>query len=322
MTSLAGNPLDSCTCHTDSRQTKSLTLPQRATDVPAWDMPKNSFLHSQRQPSVIFGRRSRRFCLRREGLTTLRVALTSKLWERHASAHPSRVIVHTGAARASAIADWYLLLSSWNKPLEVVQEDLDLVAVRELGIPGITWNGTTTTSSSVWLTSPCSTMKTDATLDTLNAWLERTRQLEQVRLAIEKIIIEASDNAREHSHSTIRPLLIATLQHHEVECAITDAGRGVRQALQYNYPHLASDVEAVRLAMQPGVSGVPEPGRGGGLTTIARAIAAHAGTLVFRSNAGQVTNEPSPQGTKSIEMALTLSAPGTQVLARIPRKTA
>jgi hypothetical protein len=219
------------------------------------------------------------------------------------------------------LAELYLLLATWvGTQVTVVQDNLDLSPFRQLKLPGVSWEGDPAANADVWMTVPPATIGSDDTLDTLHAWLQRLRQPDPVRLSIEKIVVEAVDNALEHSRPPFPPLLIATLLGDSVECAIVDAGRGVRKALADNptYADLASDVTAVRLALQEGVSGIPKPGRGSGLPTICRAIAAQAGTLIFRSGAGQVTYESTVHETRGIEMRVQTPAPGAQVLVEIP----
>jgi hypothetical protein len=109
-----------------------------------------------------------------------------------------------------------------------------------------------------------------------------------------------------------------------VECAVVDAGRGVRAALVDNpkYANLTSDVRAVELALRPGVSSSTVQGRGGGLPAICRAIASEDGTLVFRSGKGQVTYTATPEETQERSARLDQLMPGTQVIVMITNKRA
>lgn len=233
------------------------------------------------------------------------------------------MVVRAGRAiHAFSLVDLYLLLSSWaSRSIAVVQADVDLQPFRALEIPGITWEGSPSQSPDLFITVPSKDIRKDDTLNAFHAWLLRLRQSEPLRVVLERLVVEAVDNALEHSHSSAKPVLAASFHGNSLACAIMDAGRGVRQALADNPHHagIVSDVLALRQALKEGVSGVGKPGRGSGLPSIQKAISGNNGTLVFRSLEGEVVCGPNAEGTFTRSQRVP-SRPGTQVLFEIPKR--
>jgi hypothetical protein len=135
-------------------------------------------------------------------VTTLRLQLGSNLWEKYSSATPSRVVVQgKQSIRASALAELYLLLIRWTgRGVRVAQDGVDLSALQQLGL-GASWEGNPAPRPDLWVLTPGKTLSSDGTLDPLHEWLDRLRQPEPIRVAVEKVIVEAVDNAHEHSRT-------------------------------------------------------------------------------------------------------------------------
>jgi anti-sigma regulatory factor (Ser/Thr protein kinase) len=108
----------------------------------------------------------------------------------------------------------------------------------------------------------------------------------EVARAVATAMSEASSNVLEHADSPTGALVAAHSHPRTgLELAIFDSGRGILRSLADN-PELDVDteLEAVRLALQPEVSRLPDSGRGTGLPDIVRrAKAAGAATLQITS---------------------------------------
>lgn len=78
---------------------------------------------------------------------------------------------------------------------------------------------------------------------------------------------ELGRNVVQHARSQIGGVAIAQYfpNQHAVQIAICDAGRGVAESLRPNYPELRGDLEALKLAVLPHVSGAGSPGPYGSL---------------------------------------------------------
>ncbi len=81
---------------------------------------------------------------------------------------------------------------------------------------------------------------------------------------------EPADNAIEHAQSDIGVVCLAqtwrTRYARFAEIAVADAGVGIWATLRRRYPELSSHEEAIKIALEEGVSGLDDPERGLGLT--------------------------------------------------------
>ncbi|MCA9242664.1 MAG: sensor histidine kinase [Phycisphaerales bacterium] len=80
--------------------------------------------------------------------------------------------------------------------------------------------------------------------------------------ALQYGMAELGRNVIQHANSAIGGIAIAQRfpELHAVQIAICDCGRGVRQSLKQNYPEVSSDLEALRVAVLPHVSGAAPSG--------------------------------------------------------------
>lgn len=96
---------------------------------------------------------------------------------------------------------------------------------------------------------------------------------------------ELEANIHEHSEDSTRGFVAYEVQEDFVGLYASDLGIGVRASLSRNqtYSELDDSGEALRLALQEGVSRTNEPGRGMGFRPIFVGLAGHCGLLRFRS---------------------------------------
>jgi hypothetical protein len=147
------------------------------------------------------------------------------------------------------------------------------------------------------------------------------------RVAICSILSEVCANAAEHGASSFGAYAAVQAYHHivsgarrrgeEVLVAIADGGVGVRETLSCNLKyakHTTTDTDALRLALEMGVSGTGEIGRGGGLALVARIAADSGGSLSLRSGTGRVTVYEDRKNSRSVPQF-----PGTFVRVSLPR---
>jgi len=230
-----------------------------------------------------------------------------------------------------ALVELYLLLNQWERgPSQVLLDCADgaaawLGSFGQLGFQHLSWSAIAhALSSDTLIQIPSRTARSDDTLEPLHQWLVQLRQDEPFRVAVDCIVVEAIDNAFEHSESTVPPVLMAVIHRHpfRLEFAIADAGIGILRSLQQNPPYarLSSEVQAVELALQEGVSSKPGKTRGGGLPTICRAIAGRRGSVVLRSGAGEVAIDAGLDETHQISQRHSAPWPGTQLICTIPPK--
>jgi hypothetical protein len=105
----------------------------------------------------------------------------------------------------------------------------------------------------------------------------------------------------------------------EVLVAIADGGVGVRETLSRNPKYaglVETDNDALRHALQMGVSGTGEIGRGGGLAVVGQISARAGGSLSLRSGSGRVTYYGDRTKSRNVP-----SFPGTFVRVSLPRIT-
>jgi signal transduction histidine kinase len=94
----------------------------------------------------------------------------------------------------------------------------------------------------------------------------------------------------------------------------------VRETLSRNPKYAeetATDIEALRHALEMGVSGTGEIGRGGGLALVAGIAARSGGSLSLRSGTGRVTVYESRKNSRNVP-----HFPGTFVRVSLPRTAA
>jgi hypothetical protein len=147
------------------------------------------------------------------------------------------------------------------------------------------------------------------------------------RVAICSVLSEVCSNAAEHGASSFGAYAAVQAYHHivsgprrrgeEVLVAIADGGVGVRETLSHN-PALAeyttADNDALRHALEMGVSGTGEIGRGGGLALVAGIAARSGGSLSLRSGTGRVTVYENRKNSRNVP-----EFPGTFVRVSLPR---
>lgn len=153
------------------------------------------------------------------------------------------------------------------------------------------------------------------------------------RVAICSVLSEICANAAEHGRSSFGAYAAVQAYHHivsgsrrrgeEVLIAIADGGPGVRETLSRNpkyAEHTETDNDALRHALQMGVSGTGELGRGGGLALVAQISGRSGGSLSLRSGKGRVTAYEDRKNSRNVPFF-----PGTFVrvsLPRVPSETA
>src|ERR671921_771803 len=147
------------------------------------------------------------------------------------------------------------------------------------------------------------------------------------RVAICSVLSEICANAAEHGASSFGAYAAVQAYHHivsgprrrgeEVLIAIADGGPGVRETLARNpalAEHTPTDNDALRHALEMGVSGTGEIGRGGGLALVAGIAARSGGSLSLRSGTGRVTIYESRKNSRNVP-----EFPGTFVRVSLPR---
>jgi hypothetical protein len=135
--------------------------------------------------------------------------------------------------------------------------------------------------------------------------------------ALYETLQEVGANVIEHSQATRGGYIAAQVYRRNtpdeyVLLAIGDCGVGIRHSLSTRYP-IASDEEALRLALSSDVSASGEPGRGQGLPSTAKLVTSLLGRVVVHSGGATVTCRQE----RTIVMA-TSRIEGTLVGARIP----
>ena len=136
-----------------------------------------------------------------------------------------------------------------------------------------------------------------------------------------------SANAAEHGVSSFGAYAAVQAYHHivsgsrrrgeEVLIAIADGGVGVRETLSRNpkyAEHTTTDNDALRHALEMGVSATGEIGRGGGLALVAGIAARAHGSLSIRSGSGRITVYRDRKNSRNVP-----EFPGTFVRVSLPR---
>jgi hypothetical protein len=147
------------------------------------------------------------------------------------------------------------------------------------------------------------------------------------RVAICSTLSEVCANAAEHGVSSFGAYASVQAYHHivsgsrrrgeEVLIAIADGGVGVRETLSRNPKYAeftTTDNDALRHALEMGVSATGEIGRGGGLALVAGIAARAGGSLSLRSGAGRVTVYENRKNSRNVP-----DFPGTFVRVSLPR---
>jgi len=147
------------------------------------------------------------------------------------------------------------------------------------------------------------------------------------RVAICSTLSEVCANAAEHGVSSFGAYAAVQAYHHivsgsrrrgeEVLIAIADGGVGVRETLTRNpeyAEHTTTDNDALRHALEMGVSATGEIGRGGGLALVAGIAARAGGSLSLRSGSGRVTVYENRKNSRNVP-----DFPGTFVRVSLPR---
>ena len=147
------------------------------------------------------------------------------------------------------------------------------------------------------------------------------------RVAICSTLSEVCANAAEHGASPFGAYAAVQAYHHivsgsrrrgeEVLIAIADGGIGVRETLSRNpayAEHTSTDNDALRHALEMGVSATGEIGRGGGLALVAMIAARASGSLSLRSGTGRVTVYENRKNSRIVP-----EFPGTFVRVSLPR---
>jgi hypothetical protein len=147
------------------------------------------------------------------------------------------------------------------------------------------------------------------------------------RVAICSTLSEVCANAAEHGVSSFGAYAAVQAYHHivsgsrrrgeEVLIAIADGGVGVRETLSRNpayAEHTTTDNDALRHALEMGVSATGEIGRGGGLALVAGIAARAGGSLSLRSGSGRVTVYENRKNSRNVP-----EFPGTFVRVSLPR---
>ncbi|AHY45652.1 Histidine kinase-, DNA gyrase B-, and HSP90-like ATPase [Rubrobacter radiotolerans] len=150
------------------------------------------------------------------------------------------------------------------------------------------------------------------------------------RVAICSTLSEICANAAEHGTSSFGAFAAVQAYNHivsgsrrageEVIISIADGGPGIRETLARNpqyKDHTETDNEAIRHALEMGVSSTGELGRGGGLTLVAQISARSGGSLSIRSGAGRVTVYRDRKNSRNVP-----PFPGTFVRVSLPRHAA
>jgi signal transduction histidine kinase len=147
------------------------------------------------------------------------------------------------------------------------------------------------------------------------------------RVAICSVLSEVCANAAEHGASSFGAYAAVQAYNHivsgprrrgeEVLIAIADGGVGVRETLSRNTAyaeHTGTDNDAIRHALEMGVTSTGEIGRGGGLALVAQIAARSGGSLSLRSGTGRITVYESRKNSRNVP-----AFPGTFVRVSLPR---
>jgi hypothetical protein len=96
---------------------------------------------------------------------------------------------------------------------------------------------------------------------------------------------EMSSNAVEHASPPIAPIACFEVTGKDWQFTVTDVGRGALSSIRDNlaYAALGTEMDALKLVLQDGVSRTVEAGRGRGFTRVFKALVDRQARLRFRS---------------------------------------
>lgn len=147
------------------------------------------------------------------------------------------------------------------------------------------------------------------------ALAERCQPDEVAKAAIRICLDEMAENVVQHAYTKLGGFAVAqgSLKRKTLEIAIVDLGVGVRKSLAHNpdYAGIATDVEAIRTALEPRVSSTPERNAGIGLYITNLLLHANGGQLLVRSGRGAIL-----RGAIDAEEERDIDFPGTIVAIR------
>ncbi|HEY3569917.1 MAG TPA: hypothetical protein VGP73_18430 [Thermoanaerobaculia bacterium] len=134
--------------------------------------------------------------------------------------------------------------------------------------------------------------------------------------ALTAALKELASNAIEHSRSPAAPLACYEISKSTWTMAVTDVGQGVLASLRENSSYIALDshAEALKLALQPGISRTGEKGRGNGFARVFKALVDRRAGLRFRSGGASARWEgTSPTHHSIVFQGLSFARPGFHV---------
>lgn len=112
--------------------------------------------------------------------------------------------------------------------------------------------------------------------------------------ALEWVASEVTDNVLTHAECAAGGIVQTRVSTDagRVEIAVADAGRGLRASLGESRPQLETDAEAVRLAVEPGVTRDPHAGQGQGLAGTLRIASLTGGAFEIASGTARLATTP------------------------------
>lgn len=131
--------------------------------------------------------------------------------------------------------------------------------------------------------------------------------------ALATCLDELCENVVHHARGLSPAVAVAQAwpANNELQIAIADSGRGVRESLADNaaYAELGDDLEAVRAAFRLGVTSTPERNAGMGLSLARHLVTPNKGTVGVRSGHAAVT-----RGWRDVDQVRERHLPGTLVV--------
>jgi anti-sigma regulatory factor (Ser/Thr protein kinase) len=126
---------------------------------------------------------------------------------------------------------------------------------------------------------------------------------------------EMMTNAVQHASSSVSLLAGYSVSQNSAQFSVADVGRGVLAALQQDggFQEVRQHGEAIRLALQPGVSSDPSGTGGFGFNDIFQALAEQWGYMRFRSGEACLIADGTGLTSTSGELRPVPSLPGFQV---------
>lgn len=146
--------------------------------------------------------------------------------------------------------------------------------------------------------------------------------------SLEWAMNEVTDNVLNHAQSPAGGLVhVSTFrEEHKIKLVVADGGRGIPTAMREAFPKIGDDLKAVRGAVQPGVTSIPDSGQGNGLAGTLQIAKCAAGSFRISSGKAQlnVFREPGSGRwrEKTIQPRSGFHFPGTAVLLEISTDSA